>query len=93
MSLLRAARIPAGPINRVDEVSADPLLHQRGLFYCLADGERHLPQVGLGIRIDGESSRPRRKPPLLGEHSEELLREILGYDEAKIRELRQQAII
>lgn len=93
LSVLRAARIPAGPINRVDEVSADLLLHQRGLFYCLADGERRLPQVGLGIRIDGESSSPRRKPPLLGEHSEELLREILGYDEGKIGELRRQAII
>ena len=93
LSLLRAARIAAGPINRLDEVSADPLLLQRGLFYCLDDGERRVPQVGLGIRIDGAAARPHRRPPLLGEHSEEVLREILGYDDGKIDELRRQDII
>ena len=93
LSLLRAAGIAAGPINRLDEVSADPLLLQRGLFYCLDDGERRVPQVGLGIRIDGAASRPHRRPPLLGEHSEQVLREILGYDDAKIEELRRQEII
>jgi crotonobetainyl-CoA:carnitine CoA-transferase CaiB-like acyl-CoA transferase len=93
LSLLRAARIPSGPINRVDEVSDDPLLLQRGLFYCLEDGGRQVPQVGLGICIDGAASKPQRRPPLLGEHSAELLREILGFDDAKIEELRRQAII
>jgi crotonobetainyl-CoA:carnitine CoA-transferase CaiB-like acyl-CoA transferase len=93
LTLLRAARIPAGPINRVDEVSADPLLLQRGLLYRLDDGGRQVPQVGLAIRIDGSASRPGRRPPLLGEHSDELLREILGYDDARIDALRRQAVI
>jgi crotonobetainyl-CoA:carnitine CoA-transferase CaiB-like acyl-CoA transferase len=93
LSVLGATRIPSGPINRVDEVTTDPVLLQRKLFYCLEDRQRQVPQVGLGIRIDGASSRPQRKPPLLGEHSEEILREVLGYDEAKIDELRRQTII
>ena len=93
LSLFRAARIPSGPINRVDEVSVDPALLARELFYCLEDGERRVPQVGLGIRIDGASSTPRCAPPRLGQHSEEILREILGYDTDKIEALRRHEII
>src|ERR1035437_6105339 len=62
-------------------------------FIVLKVGGRRFPQVGLGIRIEGASSKPRRRPPLLGEHSEEVLREILGYDDAKLEELRRQDII
>lgn len=68
-----AARVPAGPIYSVDEVAADPGLLERGLIFALSDGDRLIPQVGLGIRIDGEPSRPRSGPPALGEHSSELL--------------------
>ena len=93
LSLFRAARIPSGPINRVDEVGADPALLQRGLLYTLDDGARAVPQVGLGIRIDGEASEPRRRPPRLGEHSGEILREFLGYDDDKIQALQRLAII
>lgn len=93
LTLFRDARIPAGPINRVDEVCADPALLQRGLLYTLDDGERAVPQVGLGIRVDGEASQPRRRPPLLGEHSEEILCELLGYDDDKIAALRRQKIV
>jgi crotonobetainyl-CoA:carnitine CoA-transferase CaiB-like acyl-CoA transferase len=93
LPVLRAARIPSGPINRIDEVVADPFLLERGLFYCLDDGERPIPQVGLGIRVDGAASQPHSRPPLLGEHSDEILREILGYDAARIGELRRREIV
>lgn len=93
LSKFHAARIPAGPINRVDEISSDELLLKRGLFYCLDDGKQAVPQVGLGIRIDGSTAVPRRGPPQLGEHSEEVLREVLGYDTEKIEDLRRRKII
>jgi crotonobetainyl-CoA:carnitine CoA-transferase CaiB-like acyl-CoA transferase len=93
LTLFREARVPCGPINRVDEVAADPALLARELFYCLEDDGRRVPQVGLGIRIDGAASAPRRAPPRLGQHSAEILREILGYDAGKIDALRRQEII
>ena len=68
-----AARVPAGPINRVDEVVADEALQKRGLFYVLADGDRLVPQVGLGIQIDGKPSWPRTAPPSLGQHTAEIM--------------------
>ena len=48
------------------------------------------PPVGLGIRVDGASLKPHRRPALLGEYSEEILRQILGYDNAKLEEVRRQ---
>jgi crotonobetainyl-CoA:carnitine CoA-transferase CaiB-like acyl-CoA transferase len=78
LRLLAAARIPAGPINRVDEVAADPLLAERGLFFALRDGARLVPQVGTGIRLDGAANVPRRAPPRHGEHTDEVLRDWLG---------------
>ena len=74
LGVFAAARVPAGPINRVDEVAGDAALQARGLFYAAEDETgRVVPQIGLGIRIDGEAARPRRLPPLLGEHTDEVL--------------------
>ncbi|MCQ9615446.1 CoA transferase [Paenalcaligenes niemegkensis] len=73
LDVFAEARIPAGPLNRVDEAAHDQAFQQRGLFFTLKDGEQLLPQVGLGIRIDGESSTPRSAPPTLGQHTEDIL--------------------
>ncbi|WP_340643364.1 CaiB/BaiF CoA transferase family protein [Roseococcus thiosulfatophilus] len=78
LRILAAARIPAGPINRVDEVAADPLLAERGLFFALRDGARLVPQVGTGFHLDGAANVPRRAPPRHGEHTQEVLRDWLG---------------
>ena len=67
------ARVPAGPINRVDEVSSDRCLQVRGLFYSVAGEGRTVPQIGLGIQVDGRPSMARRAPPLLGDDTEEIL--------------------
>ncbi|WP_108260955.1 CaiB/BaiF CoA transferase family protein [Mangrovicoccus ximenensis] len=75
LEIFAAARVPAGPINRVDEVAGDPELQARGLFYAAEDeAGRVVPQIGLGIQIDGQPALPRSLPPLLGEHNEELLK-------------------
>lgn len=74
LEIFAQARVPAGPINRVDEVAHDSALHDRGLFYSLmaADG-RLVPQIGLGIQFDGQPVIARLAPPRLGEHTDELL--------------------
>ncbi|UGV29207.1 CoA transferase [Rhodopseudomonas boonkerdii] len=79
LPLFAEARVPAGPINRVDQVVTDETLHQRGLFYRMtaADG-RVVPQVGTGIVFDGVPNVPRHAPPRLGEHTNDVLRELNG---------------
>jgi crotonobetainyl-CoA:carnitine CoA-transferase CaiB-like acyl-CoA transferase len=74
LELLAASRVPAGPINRVDEVVADRALWERRMLFSLSDGMgRLVPQIGLGIHIDDQPSLPRSAPPYLGEHTAEVL--------------------
>ncbi|WP_163271775.1 CaiB/BaiF CoA transferase family protein [Chelativorans alearense] len=77
LAIFAKARVPAGPINRIDEVVSDRNLQDRGLFFVLDDGSGHLtPQVGLGLHIDGATSIPSSAPPDLGEHTEQVLAEL-----------------
>lgn len=93
LALLAAARVPAGPINRVDEVVRDEALLDRGLFYRMRVGERDVPQVGTGIRLDGSANVPRSAPPELGGSTEEVLRDLLGYCDDRIANLRRAGTI
>ena len=70
---LAVARVPAGPINTIDTLTADGALQRRGLFFSLAGDEMPVPQIGLGIHIDGATSRPRSAPPRLGQHQSEIV--------------------
>ncbi len=88
-----AAKVPAGPIYRVDEVVADDHFRARSIFYRIAKDGREVPQVALGIHMDGEPAGFFSPPPRLGEHREEILGELLGYDEQAIAELRAKGVI
>lgn len=86
-------KVPAGPVNSADEVARDPELIARGLFYTAHNGERKIPQVGLGIAVDDNNATYRSAPPLLGEHNEAVLGGLLGYDVARIAQLKSQKIV
>lgn len=88
LDLFTRHNVPAGPVNRVDQVAQDPELLARGFLYNAEAGERRIPQVGLGIRIDGADAGYRTPPPRLGEQTEAVLRDLLGYDTAAIDALR-----
>lgn len=93
LALFGQARIPAGPINRVDEIAADPHLAARGLFYRLVDDGREVPQIGTGFQLDGAANVPRRAPPRLGADTQAVLQSLLGYTDDRIRALKAGGII
>jgi crotonobetainyl-CoA:carnitine CoA-transferase CaiB-like acyl-CoA transferase len=95
LECFRRARVPAGPINRVDEVTADAALIERGLFYAVDEGEGRtpIPQVNTGIRIDNQANAPRRPPCRLGADTDHVLGELLGLSTEEIRELRDQKVV
>ena len=78
LSLLGKARVPAGPINRIDEVAGDAPLQERGLFYTVEEDGRRVPQIGLGITIDRRSSMARSAPPVLGADTDDILGQLRG---------------
>lgn len=92
LEVCREARVPAGPINSVADVANDREFHDRGLVYLAQAGERQVPQVGLGIHIDGSPSLATSLPPRLGEHTDTLMRDLLGLPEDRIRDLADREI-
>ena len=93
LRLFMEAKVPAGPVNSVDDLARDPDLLARGLFHAAATGGRCVPQVGFGIGIDGSNATYRLPPPRLGEHTETVLREWLRYDAQAVTRLRDQKLI
>ncbi len=76
---LEAAGVPCGPINRIDEVFADPQVVARGLQIALPHAlAGSVPLVANPIRLSGSPVAYQRPPPLLGEHTEEVLEQWLG---------------
>lgn len=76
LTLFREGGIPAGPINRLDEVVKDDHMLQWGMFYAVPRGDTLIPQVGSAVRVDGTAHTIRNLPPRLGEHTQEILAEL-----------------
>ena len=90
---LRAEGIPSGPINTVDRVLSDPQVLHRGMVLEVDHPVcGRLKVVGNPVKAlpaDGETLRP---PPVLGQHTEEVLRRA-GYSTEEINSLRGEKII
>jgi len=93
LDLFANARVPAGPIQRQDEVALDPALHESGFLYRMDGPDGPLPQIGLGVRFDGRTEGTATPPPKLGADTETVLRTWLAWNAAQIERLRAQRII
>ena len=93
LARLEAADVPAGPINRLDEVFSDPGVEALGLVHEVVHptaGPMRL--LGSAVSIGGFDDHGVAPPPLLGEHTAEVLREI-GRDDGDIERLRAAGVI
>lgn len=94
LSELEEAGVPCGPINSIDQVFNDPQIEQRGMRLTVdhpAAGQVDL--AGSPMRFSRTPSQAEKAPPVLGEDTEKILSEILGYSDKKLRELKQDGSI
>jgi crotonobetainyl-CoA:carnitine CoA-transferase CaiB-like acyl-CoA transferase len=89
LELLEAAGVPNGPINNVAQVFEEPQVRARGVKIELEHAAAGLlPLVASPMRFSGTPLEYRLPPPLLGEHTDAVLRELLGMSDAEIARLR-----
>jgi len=91
---LLAAGIPAGPINTIPAALGDPNVAARGLVHeiDLQAGEV-LRLIGPPVRMAPDAAEVRTPPPRLGEHTDEVLRDVLGLDAEAIAAYRAAGCI
>jgi len=94
VTALERAGVPCGPINDVAQVFADPQVQARGLRIELPHAlGGTVPQVASPIRLSGTPVEYRRAPPLLGEHTSEVLTRLLGLSGETVMALREAGVL
>jgi len=87
-------QIPCGPINTLDKVFSDPQVLEREMVVEVPHPTaKTVKMVASPMKMSETTCEITRHPPLLGEHTEEILHEKFGYNPEKIEELRQNDII
>ena len=98
LAALEAAKVPCGAINNLAEVFADPQVRQRGM---VTDWQHpfkdNLRLVASPIKLSATPVRTPdlggRPPPLLGQHTDEVLRSVLNYSESQLTQLKDSKVI
>jgi crotonobetainyl-CoA:carnitine CoA-transferase CaiB-like acyl-CoA transferase len=91
---LEAAKVPCGAINNLAEVFADAHVRERGMVHRWEHplaGSMDL--VASPLKLGGTPVRTDSPPPLLGQHTDEVLAEVLGWTAERIAALRAQEVL
>ena len=94
IAAMEAAGVPCGPINRLDQVFADPQVQARGMRIEMAHPlAGQVPLVANPIKLSASPVRYDLPPPMLGEHTEEVLQCWLGLGPEAFAELRDKKVV
>ena len=86
--------IPFSRINNMKQICEDPIIRYRGMLVDIDQpGAGSLRISGSPIRLSETPGRVERPAPRLGEHSEEILRDVLGYSAERIEALKTEGVI
>jgi len=89
MGILNSLDVPCGPIMSTEDLANDEHVRGRDMWVELDHPERGTwYNVGMPIKLS-DSPAVIKRSPLLGEHTDEILKQVLGYDDTKISTLRQ----
>jgi succinate---hydroxymethylglutarate CoA-transferase len=92
--IFKNAKFPFGPVNSIQQVFEDPHVHEIGIVKTLDHpdaGKVHV--LGSPVTYSNSLNTARTAPPKLGQHTHEVLRNVLNYDNDKIAKLKNDKII
>ncbi len=94
LELFVKLEVPAGPINTVDKAVADPQVLSRNMVVEIDSPHvGRTKDVGSPIKVSGVDKVKYVHPPALGEHTEQVLKDMLGYSAEKIATLRNRRVV
>ena len=94
LAALEQAKVPCGAINNLQEVFADPQVNGRGMVtHWPHPLQPDLKLVSNPMKLSATPVRSELPPPLLGQHTEQVLRELLDCDEDRLSQLKAQKVI
>lgn len=95
MAIFEERRIPAAPVNAIDQVLSLPQVQARDMLLTLRHPTTGGPLTVLGnpVKLGADQGEALLPPPLLGQHTEEILKGWLGLSDAEVLALRQEKII
>jgi formyl-CoA transferase len=94
LTLLEESGIPCGPINSVDQALEDPQVQAREMVINVPHPSAGtFRMVASPLKIPTAPADVRLPPPMLGEHTEQILQDVLGYDQQAVQRLRDAQVI
>ena len=94
IAALESLAVPCGPINTLADVFADPQVHARGLKVTIPHPVAGtVPLVANPMKLSATPPDYRLPPPMLGEHTNEILATTLGLQDAEIERLRTDGVV
>ncbi len=94
LDVLNHRGIPCGPINNIDQVFTDPQIQFRGMQQILNHPTAgKVVSVGNPINLSATPIEYDLAPPVLGQHTDEVLESVLNLDEGQIAEFRRVGVI
>ena len=94
LDALEAVGVPCGPVNTLEQVFEDPQAQARELRQQMEHPSAgSVPTVASPLRLSATPAEYRRPPPLLGEHTREVLGDMLGLDEAALETLFAEGVV
>jgi crotonobetainyl-CoA:carnitine CoA-transferase CaiB-like acyl-CoA transferase len=93
---LASAKVPCSPVNNIKQVFENEQVQARGMRIEMDHpkaGSGKVPLIGNPLKMSATPPQYRQPPPVLGEHTDEVLTEVLGLDEAEILALKQAGTV
>tara|TARA_Y100001968_G_scaffold78689_2_gene69953 strand:+ start:36 stop:1250 length:1215 start_codon:yes stop_codon:yes gene_type:complete len=94
LNIFKDANLPSGPINEIDQVFENEQVQARKMFVELNHPiDNKITLLNSPINIPTSPTKPQIAPPTLGQHTEEILKQIIGLDNQEIAKLKKKGVI